>query len=258
VTGSESRDSTEGDRSDVAADAAPIDGDGRGPMDDPSLSDSFMGVARRSAFAGIAPGETPTGAALLKAMGGVRGLMESILPGLGFVIVYTITGLLLPSVIAPLALAVLFVLIRVVSRQPYTSALAGVLGIALSAGLSLITGRAQDNFVLGFLTNAAFLVALLVSVAVRWPLIGIVVSLITGEGSGWRKEPAKARVALVATLLWCAVFTVRLAVELPLYFSGQTQALATLKLVLGVPLYAAMLWVTWLLVRTAYARPQPE
>jgi hypothetical protein len=227
-------------------------------MDDPSLSDSFMGVARRSAFAGITPGEAPTGAALLKAMGGVRGLIESILPGLGFVIVYTFTGLLLPSVIAPLALAVLFVIIRVVSRQPYTSALAGVLGIALSAGLSLITGRAQDNFVLGFVFNAAFLVGLLISVAVRWPFIGIVVALITGEGTGWRQEPAKARVALVATILWCTVFTVRLAVELPLYFSGQTQALATLKLVLGVPLYAAMLWVTWLLVRTAHARPKPE
>ena len=50
----------------------------------------------------------------------------------------------------------------------------------------------------------------------------------------------------------------RPAVELPLYFTGQIQALATLKLILGVPLYAGILWVTWLLVRTAYARPQPE
>jgi hypothetical protein len=227
-------------------------------VDDPSLSDSFTGVARRSAFAGVTPGQTPTGTALLKAMGGVRGLIESILPGLGFVIVYTFTGLLLPSVIAPLALGVLFVIIRVVSRQPYTSALAGVLGIALSAGLSLITGRAQDNFVLGFLLNAGFLLALTISLIVRWPLIGIIVSLITGEGSGWRKDPAKARVALIATLLWLGVFALRLAVELPLYFSGQIQALATLKLILGVPLYAGILWVTWLLVRTAYARPQPE
>jgi hypothetical protein len=227
-------------------------------VDDPSLSDSFTGVARRSAFAGVTPGQTPTGPALLKAMGGVRGLIESILPGLGFVIVYTFTGLLLPSVLAPLALGVLFVIIRVVSRQPYTSALAGVLGIALSAGLSLITGRAQDNFVLGFLLNAGFLLALTISLIARWPLIGVIVSLITGEGSAWRNDPAKVRVAFIATLLWLGVFALRLAVELPLYFSGQIQALATLKLILGVPLYAGILWVTWLLVRTAYARPQPE
>ena len=42
--------------------------------------------------------------------------------------------------------------------------------------------------------------------------------------------------------------------ELPLYFAGNTPALATLKLILGVPLYAAMLWVTWLLMRTVWAR----
>jgi hypothetical protein len=256
MTGPQSPDAHEADPARDASERDSVDANRVGPMDDPSLSDGFTGAARRSAFAGVTPGQTPTGAALLKAMGGVRGLIESIVPGLGFVVVYTVTGLLLPSVIAPLALAVLFVIIRVASRQPYTSALAGVLGIALSAGLSLVTGRAQDNFLLGFLTNAAFLVALLVSVALRWPLIGVVVSLITGEGSGWRKEPAKARVALIATLLWCGLFATRLAVELPLYFSGQIQALGTLKLVLGVPLYAAMLWVTWLLARTAYARPQ--
>jgi hypothetical protein len=51
---------------------------------------------------------------------------------------------------------------------------------------------------------------------------------------------------------------VRLAVELPLYFADAIQALGALKLVLGVPLYAATLWVTWLLVRTVYARPDPD
>ena len=66
------------------------------------------------------------------------------------------------------------------------------------------------------------------------------------------------KVAVIATVLWCGLFGLRLAVELPLYFAGNTQSLATLKLILGVPLYAALLWVTWLLVRTAYARPEPE
>jgi len=229
-----------------------------GPADDPSLTDSLAAAARRSAFAGVAPGESPTGTALLKAMGGIRGLAESILPGLGFVVVFTITGLLLPSVLIPLGIAVVFVIVRLIQKQPYTSALAGVLGIALSAGLSLITGRAQDNFVLGFLINGAFLVGLLVSLIARWPLIGVIASLITSEGASWRKDKTKFRVAFVATCMWAGLFLLRLAVELPLYYAGATQALGALKLVLGVPLYAAMLWVTWLLVRTAYARPQSE
>jgi len=222
----------------------------------PGVTDGLAAAARKSSIGAVAPGETPTASALLKAMGGVRGLVESILPGLAFLVIFTITQQLVPSVVAPVIVAVGFVVVRLVTRSPYTSAIAGVLGVALSAGLALFTGRAEDNFVFGFLINGAFLLAMLVSLLVRWPLIGVIASLITSEGSSWRADRAKFRVALIATLLWCGLFTVRLGVEVPLYFSGDTQALATLKLILGVPLYAATLWVTWLLVRTAYSRPQ--
>ncbi len=223
----------------------------------PDFRSALAAAARTSGLGKVAPGETPSGSALLRAMGGVRGLVESILPGLGFLVVYTITQELVASVLIPLALAIVFVIARIVARQPWTSAAAGVIGIALSAGLALITGRAEDNFVFGFGINAVFLAALIVSLVVRWPLIGVIASLITGEGTGWRSDRAKLRVAIIATLLWCGLFALRLGVELPLYFAGNTAALATLKLILGVPLYAALLWVTWLLVRTAYARPQP-
>jgi hypothetical protein len=225
---------------------------------DPRLSESLAAAARKSGLGKVTPGETPTGSALLAAMGGVRGLIESILPGLGFLVIYTLTQNLLLSVLVPVGIAVIFVVVRLVTRQPFTSAIAGVLGIGLSAGFALITGRAEDNFVFGFVINAVFLVGLLVSIAVRWPLIGVIASLITGEGSGWRSNRAKFKVALIATILWCGLFALRLGVELPLYFAGNVQALAGLKLLLGVPLYAAMLWVTWLLVRTVYARPKPD
>jgi hypothetical protein len=235
-----------------------VDPAAQGPADDPSLTDNLAAAARRSGLGKVTPGQAPTASALLGAMGGVRGLIESILPGLAFVIVYTITGLLLPSVLVPVVIAVGFVVARIVAKQPYTSALAGVLGIALSAGVALVTGQAKDNFVLGFVINGAFLAALIISIVVRRPLIGVIASLITSEGSEWRANKAKFRVALIGTIIWVALFAVRLAVELPLYFADAIQALGALKLVLGVPLYAATLWVTWLLVRTVYARPDPD
>lgn len=231
------------------------------PGDDPNLKplgESLSAAAKKSGFGAVAPGEAPTSGALLAAMGGVRGLVESILPGLAFLVIYTITQQLVPSVVAPVAIAVVFVIVRAIQRTPWTSALAGVIGVALSAGFALITGRAEDNFVLGFLINGVFLLALLVSLAVRWPLIGVIVSLIRSEGSAWRQDRAKFRVALIGTILWCGLFAVRLGVELPLFFAGNVAALATLKLILGIPLYAAMLWVTWLLVRTVYARPERD
>ena len=226
--------------------------------DDPNLKplgESLSAAAKKSGFGAVEPGEAPSAGALLQAMGGVRGLVESILPGLAFLVIYTITKDLFLSVALPVGLAVVFVIVRAITKTPWSSALAGVIGLALSAGLALITGRAEDNFVLGFFINAAFLIALLISLAVRWPLIGVIVSLIRSEGSAWRENKAKFRVALIATILWCGLFALRLGVELPLYFAENAAALATLKLILGVPLYAGMLWVTWLLVRTVYARP---
>jgi hypothetical protein len=224
------------------------------PTDDPrvSLAAQLQAAARRAGIGQVAPGEVPTVAALLTAIGGVRGLAESIVPGLGFVVVYTITRDVVPSALIPLVLAVAFVVARAVQRGPVAQALAGVFGIALSAGIALLSGRAENNFVPGLVINAASLLALLVSIAVRWPLIGIVVGLLTNEGTGWRTDRAKRRVLVLATWLWVGLFAARLAVQAPLYLAGDVALLGTLKLVMGVPLYAGLLWVTWLLVRTVY------
>jgi uncharacterized membrane protein len=46
----------------------------------------------------------------------------------------------------------------------------------------------------------------------------------------------------------------RLGVQVPLYLAEQAGALAATKLVMGLPLYAAVLWVTWLMVRATYPR----
>ena len=209
---------------------------------------------RKTGLGQVAPGEVPTAGSLLAAVGGARGLIESILPGLGFLIIYTLTKSLVLSVLAPVALVVIFVLVRIATRTPLTQAFAGVAGIAISAVLALVTGRAENNFVPGILINIASLAVLLVSVAIRWPLIGLVVGFLTNEGTAWKKDRAKRRVLYLATFFWAGLFALRLVVEVPLYFAKSTEWLAATKLLLGVPLYAAMLWVTWLLVRAVYGR----
>jgi hypothetical protein len=218
------------------------------------LRSAFSAAARRAGIGQVAPGEAPSARALLAAVGGVRGLIESILPGLTFLVVYTFTQQLLPSVLIPLVVSLGFVLVRAVTRSPVMTAVAGVLGIAVCGALALLTGRAEDNFVPGFFINGISITVLLISLAVRWPLIGVIVGLLTGEGGAWREDRAKRRVMTVATVLWAGVFALRLAVQLPLYFAGATEWLAGTKLLMGVPLYAVMLWVTWLLVRAVYAR----
>jgi hypothetical protein len=229
------------------------------PADDavPTFRDAMSAAARRSGLGKVTPGETPTAGALLAAIGGVRGLVESILPGLGFLVTYTITQNLVPSVLAPLGLALVFIVVRVVTRQPVTTAIAGALGIGISAALALFTGNANDNFVPGFFINGGVVLVMAVSLIARRPFVGVIVGLLLGDDD-WRRNAAKLRVATVATILWAALSAVRLAVQVPLYLAESTEALAATKLVMGVPLYAVLLWVTWLLVRTAWrTREEP-
>ena len=230
------------------------------PSDDdaaPSFREAFAAAAAKSGFGQVKPGEAPSAGALLGAMGGIRGIVEAVLPPFAFLIVYTITSNLFWSVLPPLVLAVLFVVVRVVTRSPVMPAIGGLVLTALSAGFALWTGNASDNFVLGFVINGVGLALMLLSLAARRPLLGIVAGFLTGE-EHWRDDKAKFRVAVIATLLWVGLFGIRLAVELPLYFADAAQALAATKLILGLPLYAVTLWLTWLLMRTAYARPHQQ
>ncbi|NEM90263.1 DUF3159 domain-containing protein [Galbitalea soli] len=219
----------------------------------PSLSDALAAAARTSGIARLTPGETPTAGALLGALGGIRGLVESVLPGFGFLVLYTLTHDLLISVLIPVGLALLFVVARAGTRSPMTQAIAGAVGIALTAVLALVTGKAENNFLPGILINSVVLVIFVGSIVARWPLVGVFVGILTGEGFAWRSDPAKRRALTLATWVWVVPSVIRVGLEVPLYLARNVEALAATKLLTGIPLYVGSLWVTWLLVRAVYA-----
>ncbi|GEN78737.1 DUF3159 domain-containing protein [Actinotalea fermentans] len=193
------------------------------------------------------------------AIGGVRGLVESTLPGLLFVVVFVATRELTPALVASVVVALAAVVVRLVQRTPVTQAFSGVLGIAVGVAWAWWSGRAQDFFAGGLLANVGYLVAMVVSIAARWPAVGVVVALLRGEDSAWRTDPERSherRRFVWATWVMAAVFALRLAVQVPLYLAGESAvaALGTAKLAMGLPLFAVGLWVTWLLVGSRAAR----
>ena len=223
--------------------------------DDPSLREAMAQAVRRSGLGRVAPNQAPSAATLLVAMGGARGIVESILPVLLFLVTYTITRNLWLSVAAPVVIALVFIVVRLMRREPVTSAIAGALGIVISAVIALLTGRPEDNFVPGFLINGAILLLMLVSLLVRRPLIGLLASLLLSDPQ-WRADRAQFRVAVIASWFWVALALIRLGVELPLWAAHNTSALAAARLLTGVPLYAVILWLTWLVMRTAWTAPE--
>ncbi|HEX4442974.1 MAG TPA: DUF3159 domain-containing protein [Galbitalea sp.] len=219
----------------------------------PSFAESLSAAARQSGFAQLRPGETPTAGALLKAIGGIRGVFESVLPGIAFLVLYLTTHNLLWSVLVPVLVVFIFAVARAGARSSLSSTITGAVLLAISAVLVLITGKAVTNFVPGILINAAGFLIMLVSILVRWPLVGVIVGLLFGDFDGWRKDAAKRRLLTLATWLWVALFAIRLALEVPLYLADNVAALGIVRLITSVPLYALFLWATWLLVRGVYA-----
>ena len=218
-----------------------------------ALADSMAAAARRAGFSPAADGEPISGHALIAAMGGVRGIIEAVLPGLVFLVAYTLTRDLMPALIASVLIGVVFFLLRLAKKQNVTQAVGGLVGIGISAVLALLTGRAEDFYLPGFWTNGVYGAVLLVSALVGWPLIGVGVGYLMGEQLAWRADPSKRRVLTIVTFLWAGLFILRLAVQLPLYYAGNVEWLGATKLLMGLPLYAPLLVLSWLMVRSVYA-----
>jgi hypothetical protein len=222
-----------------------------------AFADSMAAAARRAGFSPAADGEPITGHALVAAMGGVRGVVEAVLPGLVFLVAYTITRDLIPALIASVLVGVVFFGLRLAQKQTVTQAVGGLVGIGISAVLALLTGRAEDFYLPGFWTNGVYGAVLLVSALVGWPLIGVGVGFLMGEQLAWRSDPSKRRVLTILTFMWAGLFILRLAVQLPLYYAGNIEWLGATKLLMGIPLYAPLLVLSWLMVRTVYATRPP-
>jgi hypothetical protein len=197
---------------------------------------------------------------LRDAVGGVRGLLESVVPFAVFSAVYAITEELRPSIIAALIPAALLALWRIVAREPLTQAISGVVGIGIGAWIASRTGNATDVFVPSILKNSASAAVLVISILVRWPLVGLVIGPVTGEMTAWRQSPARYAAYRLVTWIWVAMFAVRLAVQIPLWLADQTVLLGTLNaFVLGLPLFGLTVWLSWLVLRRVPpAKPAPK
>ncbi len=200
------------------------------------------------------------------AMGGWRGIAESVLPSLLFVVIFTIgqsaavpaPDILWVSLAPSVGLAAVFTAVRLVGRTQPAAALGGLIATVAAAALALVTGRGEDNFVIGFVSNALYGGAFLISAIVRYPLVGVVVGLATGEGLRWRRDPRKRRTFTWLSLLWSVLFGARLAVQVPLYLTAEVTWLGTAKLAMGLPLFAPLVALSWLAVRPLYARARPD
>jgi hypothetical protein len=183
---------------------------------------------------------------------GIDLLLDSGLPSIVFVVVYAAAGQRLTTAIwAAIGAGVVLGILRLLRRQPLQNVLAGFVGLLIAAYVVSRTGRPQDIALPTLFINAGYLVAYVVSIVLRWPLLGVLVGAITGNLTEWRKDARLLRAYTIASWLWVAMFLIRLVVLVPLYLQGPEQLgwLVTMRLVTGWPLFALTVWLSWLIVR---------
>lgn len=189
-------------------------------------------------------------AKIVNALGGKKGLIDSGLPALVFLVAFNFTKEVTQSSYAALALSLILTLVRLVKRETIQHAISGVIGVAVCAWLANRSGNAEDFYLPGLWTNAIYGVAYLISILVRWPVIGLIVGPLLEENFRWRKDPARTKVYIKATWFWVGMFVIRLLVQYPLYLAENVNALGTARLIMGYPLFIVTAWATWLVIKS--------
>jgi Protein of unknown function (DUF3159) len=193
---------------------------------------------------------TTASPSLAETIGGPLGVAETSLPAVAFVVAYTASGSDTNTAAAvAVGLALVLTVARLVRRESPQHALSGLIGVGFAAFVATRSGKAENFFLPGLLANALYASAFLVSLVVRRPLVGIIVTKLDGEDERWRDDPRRMRAFVRATWLWAGLFLLRLVVQLPLYLAGAVVALGIARTALGLPVYGLGLWLTWLLVR---------
>ncbi|GHF64924.1 hypothetical protein FHX82_006185 [Amycolatopsis bartoniae] len=187
---------------------------------------------------------------LLEQMGGVSGLLYSSVPIAVFVLVNAFFGLQ-AGIWSAVGSAVAITVLRLVRREPLQPAISGLFGVAIAAFIAYRTGSAKGFFLFGIWASLVYGAAFLLSIVVRWPLVGVIWNVVNGTGTDWRRDKPSRFGYDLATLALAVVFGARFVVQRWLYDSDHTGWLAFAKIAMGYPLYAlALLVVVWAVRRS--------
>lgn len=188
------------------------------------------------------------------ALGGWYGSLETALPTVAFVLTWVIVSDVRTAVIAAGAVLVVLAVVRGIVGGSWRYLGSAVFATALAAFFALRSGQAEDAFLPGILTSAAYGVAALVSILTRWPLVGFIVGMgdpdYLEQPTAWRKDAGLVRVCARLTWVLVALFSIRVAIMLPLYLAGEVAWLGITKIALGWPAYLLAIVIMGMLLAT--------
>jgi hypothetical protein len=188
-------------------------------------------------------------------LGGVRGMIESSIPVVAFVVVNIIWSLT-PALVVAIATALGLAAYRLLRKESVRHALNGLVGIGIGALLAWKTGSPKAFYLPGILYTLAYGLAMVGSVVFGRPLVGWIWSLVVDKGAvRWRLDDGLRRIFAWLTLVWAATFFAKVVVNLLVWYAdGLTEdqkvgILGIMRIALGFPPYALLLALTVWAVR---------
>ncbi|AFH91023.1 hypothetical protein A4R63_06105 [Corynebacterium pseudotuberculosis] len=198
-------------------------------------------------------GKTKNAGTFLDQVGGLGGLVSSTLPILIFVPINNKWGLN-SGLLAAISIAIAITVWRLMRKENLQPAVSGFIGVGICAAIAWWTGDAKGYFLYGIWMSGLMSLVFIISLIVRWPMVGIIWKGINGEGMTWRGNIAARRAYAVATFGWALLFATRFVVQRNLYEADATNALALARILMGWPLTGLVTLLTvWMVKKAARA-----
>lgn len=194
----------------------------------------------------------------MQLLGGKESAVDASLPPLAFGVAWLLLDESIP--LASLTAVVLSVLIgawRLTRRARPVAVLVSLLVVLTGALIALYTGDAVDFFLTRLVSNALSALAWMISIGLRWPLLGIVLGTVLGQGKRWRRDPVLLRAHSRASWVWVGQYAVRLLVFVPLWAAGAVVPLTIAQLVLTWPLVALCVLGSWFVLQRSLPDDHP-
>jgi hypothetical protein len=186
---------------------------------------------------------------LVDQIGGWRGMAESAVPVVVFIVANIAAGLR-PAIWAAIGSALAIAAWRLFRRQSPRQALNGLFGVGIAAFLAARTGKAEDFYLPGILLGLGISAVFLLTAVFRFPLVGVAWGFLTGHGIEWRDDRRLLRLFTWLTLMWGVVWGARVGIQAGMYLAGASAtALGVARLALGYPVLVLLVVVTIWVVR---------
>lgn len=195
-----------------------------------------------------------TEAALFEAFGGVRGLVETTVPGLVFITIYTVNKDIHAAALTALGLSAVMGVFRLIRRDTVKHAFSGVFGVAFGVLFAMMTGNAKDFYLPGMLYTFGLAMAYIITSALGVPLLGLVLGPVFKENLSWRKRnPGRKKAYTKASYAWGFILLAKCAILFPLYWWADTTQFGWVTMALKIPPFLLAVYLTWIFLAKAPA-----